>query len=248
MNCSPDLIEAYVDDELDAAQRAAIERHVAECPDCSAACAHLRDQKAGIRAAAPYHAAPPELREMVSHALRRAMANEHRPPRRDVFWRRLAIAASVLLAFSLAWNLRAVRSRTTEVTVADSVLAEHLRSLIGTHLVDVASSDQHTVKPWFAGKLDFSPTVKNLDSQGFPLEGGRVEYLTGRRIAALVYRRRQHVISLFVWPLGSASRSETRTSHNGYNLLQWTGGGMTYWAVSDVSAADLELFRKLYEQ
>src|SRR5439155_24246996 len=120
------------------------------------------------------------------------------------------------------------------------------RSLLGSRLVDVASSDQHTVKPWFAGKLDFSPAVRDLAGQGFPLAGGRLEYLSGRRVAALVYYRRQHVINLFTWPGGSSSVSETSTSLDGYNLLQWTDGSMTYWVVSDASSAELKIFRSLF--
>jgi anti-sigma factor RsiW len=127
--------------------------------------------------------------------------------------------------------------------MAEIVLNDHLSSLLGSHLLDVVSSDQHTVKPWFAGKLDFSPDVKDLAAQGFPLAGGRVDYLAGRRVAALVYHRRQHVINLFIWPGGSSAPSPTGITHNGYNLLHWTAGRMTFWAVSDVSSAELQDFR-----
>lgn len=248
MKCSPDLIEPYLDDELDAAQRAEVEQHVAECPECSEACTRLRHQKTDIRAAAPYFGAPAGLRESVQDALRRAAGKDTRQAGRDTFWRSLAIAACLLLAVSLAWNVWGLRSRTPETALAESVLADHLRSLLGTHLVDIASSDQHTVKPWFAGKLEYSPVVKDLSKDGFPLEGGRLEYLQGRRVAALVYRRRQHIINLFVWPAGADSQSESRMSKNGYNLLRWTSGTMTYWAVSDVSAGELDRLRQLYEQ
>ncbi len=248
MNCDADLLEPYLDEELDAAQRAAVDRHMAECADCSSAYARLREQKAGIRAAAPYYNADPEIHQSIRAALRDAARSEPTPIRRGSWWRPVAIAASILLAVSLSWNARNMLAPNSAGDLANRVLDDHLRSLIGTHLVDVLSSDQHTVKPWFAGKLDFSPTVKNLDSEGFPLEGGRVDYLDGRRVAALVYRRRQHIINLFVWPAPTSSARELRTSHNGYNLLHWTSGPMTYWAVSDVSATDLDRFRKLYEQ
>jgi len=124
-------------------------------------------------------------------------------------------------------------------------LDDHIRSLISGHLADVPSSDRHTVKPWFAGKLDFSPEVKDLGAEGFPLAGGRVEYIAGRRVAALVYQRRQHVIDLFTWP-ETSREGPLKISRNGYNALHWTARGMTYWAVSDVSAGDLEKLRELY--
>jgi len=152
----------------------------------------------------------------------------------------------LLLVASVAWNLAQLRPRSFQTDLAENVLSDHIRSLIGTRLVDVPSSDQHTVKPWFAGKLDFSPEVKDLEAQGFPLVGGRIEYLAGRRVAALVYHRRQHVITLFIWPDASSSGADAGISRNGYNLLHWTAGPMTYWAVSDVSTSDLEKFQSLY--
>src|SRR5579871_2742930 len=241
MNCSRERIEAYLDRELDGAQQAALEQHLAGCPDCAEAYTRLRRQQAGIQAAAPYFSVPPQLKQSIRGQLRRVERTDSvaLTPRR---W--LALAASVLLIVSVSLNVVQWRARAPESDLADSVLSDHLRSLIGTHLVDVASSDRHTVKPWFAGKLDFSPEVKDLSAQGFPLTGGRVEYLEHRRVAALVYHRRQHVINLFIWP-AEASGSEAVTSRNGYHLLHWTAGGMTYWAVSDVAASDLQNFRGL---
>jgi anti-sigma factor RsiW len=246
MNCSQHLIEAYMDQEIDASQRAALERHLAGCEECAATYARLLDQKADFRAAAPYYTAPPELHQSVRHALNRLVAEKAARPRREVPWRDWAIAASVLLVVSSVANFIQFRSRPAESNLAVSVFADHVRSLLGAGLVDVASSDQHTVKPWFAGKLDFSPVVKDLAANGFPLAGGRIEYLAGRRVAALVYRRRQHVINLFTWPAASRSTGETAIALNGYNLVHWTGGSMTYWAVSDVSVSELETFRNLF--
>lgn len=245
MNCSRDLIEAYLDDELNAAQHSAIEGHLATCPNCSETCARLRKQKASIKAAAPYYRPPPNLQRSVRDALRR-VGPEKAKPVSQVPWRWLTIAASLLLAVSVSWNVAQLHPRSSEAEVAENVLSDHIRSLIGTRLVDVPSSDQHTVKPWFAGKLDFSPEVKDLEAQGFPLVGGRIEYLAGRRVAALVYHRRQHVITLFIWPDASSSGVDASISRNGYNLLRWTADPMTYWAVSDVSVSDLEKFRDLY--
>jgi len=245
MNCSRDLIEGYLDDELDAAQHSAIEQHLAACPNCSETCARLRKQKASIKAAAPYYNPPPNLQQSVHEALRR-VETKKATQASEVPWRWLTIAASLLLVASVAWNLAQLRPRSFQTDLAENVLSDHIRSLIGTRLVDVPSSDQHTVKPWFAGKLDFSPEVKDLEAQGFPLVGGRIEYLAGRRVAALVYHRRQHVITLFIWPDASSSGADAGISRNGYNLLHWTAGPMTYWAVSDVSTSDLEKFQSLY--
>ncbi len=247
MTCSLDLIEAYLDEELDAAQHAAMEQHVTSCPSCSEAYARLRKQKAGIKAAAPYYNAPAELRRSIRNDLRRVAAHSAKPAGVEVPWRWLAIAASLLLVVSVSLNVVQLRPRAVESDLAESVLSDHLRSLLASHLVDVASSDQHTVKPWFAGKLDFSPDVNDFEAQGFPLAGGRIEYLAGRRVAALVYHRRQHVINLFVWPEASAASAQASISHNGYNLLHWTSGAMTYWAVSDASAAELQRFRSLFK-
>ena len=244
MNCSSDLLQAYLDDELDTAQRVAVEDHIGGCEHCSEIWGRMREQKSAIRAAAPYYAAPPDLRNSVRRALRAEVEAE--PPSRRVPWRALAVAASLLLAVSVTWNV--IQLGTRNSALADSVVSGHVRSLLASHLVDVPASDQHTVKPWFAGQLDFSPVVKDLGAEGFVLAGGRVDYLDGRRVAALVYRRRLHVINLFTWPAGGSAGGESRVSRDGYNAVHWTSGGMTYWAVSDVSAPELERLRQAYSQ
>lgn len=245
MNCSEYLLEAWLDDELDAPERAAVESHVEGCPACAAAYARLRAQRAHIQAEAHYHRAPAGLRESIQGALRQADA-----PVRETRWRALAIAASLLLAASAGWNVLQLRPRAEEAraaaALAGSVLDDHLRSLAAASLVDVPSSDRHTVKPWFAGKLDFSPEVKDLAADGFPLVGGRIDYLAGRRVAALVYRRRQHVVNLFTWPAAPADGGEKKAERDGYNLLHWTSGNMTYLAVSDVAPEELQKLRELY--
>lgn len=243
MNCSPDLIAAYLDGELDAAQHGAVEQHMAGCPACSEEYARLRGQKMKINAAAPYYNAPLDLRQSVRGALRSMDTDQAPPPVRDALWKWLAIAACLLLAVSVSWNF--LRPQQARDDLAENAISDHIRSLLGTHLMDVTSSDRHTVKPWFAGKLDFSPDVKDLAAQGFPLAGGRVDYLRGRRVAALIYYRRRHVINLFIWPAGS-SGAEASMSHNGYNVVHWTSGAMTYWAVSDVASAELQNFRSLF--
>jgi len=248
MTCSRELLERYLDGELDASTCAAVEQHLVDCGECSTACSDLREQRAAIHAAAPYFAAPPGFDRYVRAAIRGAAAPSSGRPLRPTPWRALALAASLLLAVSITWNLAQLHHRPAESDLSEAVLSNHVRSLLDDRLVDVPSSDRHTVKPWFAGRLDYSPLVKDLQSEGFILIGWRLEYLDGRRVAALVYRRRQHVINLYTWPAGPSPDRDQRVTHNGYNAIHWTGGGMVYWAVSDVAMADLERLHQLYEQ
>jgi len=245
VNCSPDLIEAYLDEELDPGLNASVEEHLLGCQACSETHSRLRAQKAGIRSAAPYYRAPARLERSIRDALRQAAAGETKPAESSIPWRALAIAATVLLAVSVSWNFR---PSPQNGLLAENVISDHIRSLIGTHLLDVPSTDQHTVKPWFNGKLDFSPEVKDFASQGFPLIGGRLDYLMNRPVAALVYGRRQHVINVFTWPGDQSLTAEGQFSRNGYNAVHWTRGPMTFWAVSDISATELTQFRNLYEK
>ena len=191
----------------------------------------------------PYYKAPPELRNRVQAALRRSQA------RRPAQWRPVAwltgIAAALVLA-SGGWFLGAQRRAADTELMA--VLDGHLRSLTPGHLADVASTEQHTVKPWFAGKLDFSPPVVDLAVEGFPLVGARVDVAGGRNVAALVYSRRSHVINVFVRPLSAHERALNRESaRRGYNVVSWATGGMQFDAVSDLNAQELAQFRNLLQ-
>ena len=205
----------------------ALAQHLRSCPSCIVG-AHAR-----------YYEAPAALEQKIRASLRREAAP-------NMPWRWIAIAASILLAVSAVWNFTLLRSRVApRQLLAENVLSAHLRSLNGTHLLDVPSTDQHTVKPWFAGKLDFSPPVKELD--GFPLLGGRIEYFEGHSAAALVYGRRAHIVNLFVWP-SAASTPESSQTRNGYQMRTWSAGGMTFWAVSDLNPAELGDFVALYRR
>lgn len=251
MNCelSQELMGQLLDEELDSALRSELREHLADCHSCLEAYARLQDQKADIRENAPHYEAPAVLAESVRAAVRREAASERATPKVHTAWRWAALAASVLLVVSLGWNLALVRSRTADRDIlAENLLSSHVRSLIGTHLLDVPSTDQHTVKPWFNGKVDFSPDVKDLASQGFPLIGGRVDYVAGRTVAVLVYHRRQHVINLFTWPTTADGDGMSPWSRQGFNLIHWEAGGLTYWAVSDISVAELREFQALYER
>jgi len=250
MRCasSRPLLELHLDGELSASESAEIQEHVENCAPCGGVYQRLEHLQSDIRIQATRHTAPPQLQQRIQAVLREAAASEAQ--RRPLRWNWMAVAASILLLASMAWNVVSLRSRDSAARdiLAQEVLSSHLRSLMGTHLLDVPSSDQHTVKPWFNGKLSFSPDVKDFSSQGFPLIGGRVEYIGERPVAALVYQRRQHFINLFTWPSSSASQSGySEMKRSGYNLVSWTEDGMTCWAVSDLQTGELEQFAQLYK-
>ena len=254
MKCASvrELIESYLDDELDPGVRVEIQDHLTSCSSCSQTHERLRELQKDVRAQAPYYDSPASLERRIHNAL--AQASKRESPIRNATgpsptWRWIAVAASVLLAVSLALNLRLFRSTHDDRDImAQNLVSSHVRSLIGTHLLDVPSSDQHSVKPWFNGKLDFAPDVKDLAGQGFPLVGGRIDYMADQPVAALIYKRRQHVINLFVWPSRSSVNNAEELSRNGYNLIHWDKAGMNYWAVSDLSLSELLQFRTLYKE
>jgi mycothiol system anti-sigma-R factor len=248
MTClsSQHSIEAYLDGELATSESAEVREHIDGCPSCAAIYRRLEQLRSDLRTQAPRYTAPAHLQQRIRIELRKAAKSE--APRRALPWNWLAVAASVLLCASLSWNFVLLRPRGAPDLLAQEVLSSHVRSLIGTHLVDVPSSDQHTVRPWFNGKLDFSPEVKDFASQGFRLVGGRVDYLGDRTVAALIYQRRQHFINLFTWPATSTAPSgHSEVKRNGYNILSWSQGGMNYWAVSDLQRGELDQFAQLYK-
>lgn len=243
------LIDAYVDRELAVDVSAEIEQHIETCAACRARSESRQALSAHLKNPALYVAAPDRLRRRIADAIaaESAPAARRQPARRQ--WMQLA-AASVAAA--------ALGSGTTYLSLApgvgpelaDEVVAGHLRSLqIESRLVDVPSSNEHTVKPWFDGKVDFAPPVVDLAADGFPLVGGRLDYADHRAIAALVYRHNQHIINLFVWPAGDGrAAGTTEEQRQGYNLVHWADGRMTYWAVSDLNAVDLKAFGGLVQK
>lgn len=241
MNCDDAraLVDACVDGELDLVRQMEIDAHVEGCPSCGRLYGARRTMQSALRTSGLYFHAPARLERRV-----RAAAGRH--PLFQVRWPGLAAAAAILvLAVSGALIFRS-RQAATDL-LAQEVVSSHVRSLLPGHLTDVVSSDQHTVKPWFAGKIDFSPPVVDLRDQGFPLVGGRLDYVGGRTVAALVYQRRQHVLNVFLWPSTAQSSREEGHAH-GYNLVHWSRGGMAGWAVSDLNTAELTQFVRLLEQ
>jgi anti-sigma factor RsiW len=236
------LIDAYIDGELEPGAASGLEAHTQACQRCADAVTERR-QLIDALADADRYAAPPLLRDSIA-----AVAGLSRPAHsRAPVWAWLSLAASVVLATATLW-LAAHRGANAplETALLHDAVSSHVRSLMAAHLADIATSDQHTVKPWFAGKLDFSPPVTDYASQGFPLTGGRLDYVGGRPVAAVVYARRAHVINLFVCPDAAAKPSPPEASNDrGFHAISWSDGAMRYSAVSDVAADELAAFVQL---
>jgi len=232
------LLQAYVDGELDPAATVELEAEIAANPALRAAHERMRALSAAIRDKADYHAAPAAL---VSR-IRASLPGEAAAPRRPARWLLPAgaFAATAVLAAALAisWQYAAPPER-----LEHDLLASHARATLGQRMIDVASSDQHTVKPWLSARLPFSPPVADFAKEGFPLLGGRVDYAGGRPVAVLVYQRRKHVVEAFVWPGSAPARSGT---HDGLNLESFSREGMTYWLVSDLEREELDELSRLF--
>src|SRR5882724_1299989 len=270
MNCeeTTKLMDGYLDGELDPITSQAIEQHLRECHNCDQAYKTQRSLICAIGNASPYYKAPSELRERIQSSLRKETTehplrngvrgaqvqfHKRQPEPRSILseipWNWLGLAAAIILAAIIVSNvLPRLQRPGNDQFLATQLIAGHVRSLMANHLTDVASSDQHTVKPWLDAKLDFAPPVVDLTGEGFPLVGGRLDYLDNRTVAALVYQRRKHFINLFVWP-GEAggTRPTLAMSHQGYQLLHWVNSDFNYWAVSDVNANDLQTFKQQFE-
>ena len=238
-----DLVHGYTDGELDLEKSLEIEQHLGACASCKVQYDHVRELGSAIRAHALYHAAPRTLRGRVAASLPRdAGAGARNPP-----WRWWGMAAGMLLSavLGLGLSLEFLHNDAKDRLLRE-VVAGHVRSLMANHLMDIASSDQHSVKPWIAGKLEFSPPVEDLSAQGFALAGGRLDYLNERDVMALVYRRHGHVINLFVWPDADGADSPLHSdSYRGYNLVHFSRAGMVFWAVSDLNAEELMAYAAL---
>jgi len=240
-----ELLHAYVDGELDLANTRETERHLQTCADCRGTERSIRELRSVLTSDAIAYRAPAHLRRNVRAALRREAKSARQTLSPWLMFATGAAFAAVILGFALFQTTRATRTN----AIVDQVVANHVRSLLAAQLVDVVSSDQHTVKPWFDGKIDFAPEVRDLSANGFPLVGGRLDYLEGKTVAALVYQRNKHPINLFVTPEPtSRSTSPTVVTRRGYNVFSWTNNGMKCWAVSDLNQAELREFTQLFER
>ena len=247
MSCQQthELIHGYLDGELDLVKSIEIEQHLAGCAACKQTYKGLRGLQAAVRNDAFRFAPPADLEKRLRSTVRREDKSEQRPVRLHWRWLAAATVCGAILVGVLSFTALFSRPSSDDL-LAQEVVSSHVRSLMAAHLADVVSTDQHTVKPWFDGKLDFSPRVEDFKQQGFALTGGRLDYIGNRPVAALVYMRRQHPINVFVWPATAApTMNEKAFERQGYNLIRWSNGGMTYWAVSDLNLAELQQFVQL---
>jgi mycothiol system anti-sigma-R factor len=239
------ILHGYLDGELDAARASEFERHLESCPECLAALEAQETLRSALQRAQLYETAPVALRRRIRANL--PAASRVKSGFQLFQLRLLAAAAAILLLAIVGWRMIPSFNQGDQSQVAEMVDA-HLRSLQAGHLTDVTSTDQHTVKPWFDGKLDFAPPVRDFATDGFPLQGGRLDVLRGRAVAALVYGRRKHVVNVFVWPSSEPDVAPRSGSKLGYQWVEWRKGGMEFYAVSDTSAPDLEQLQHLISQ
>ena len=244
MNCQNvrELLNGYVDGELDLVNHLDIERHLKTCPACAAECENYLSISSAMSDGDLYFRAPDGLRDRIAIALQPGAEAVEMTTSRSSIWRLIPVFATVAVAIILIFVFLQTGSSGDEM-LANEMVSSHVRSLMADHLFDVPSSDQHTVKPWFDGKIDFSPPVVDTAAQGFPLKGGRLDYAAGRPVAALVYQRHQHFINLFVYPsTGGPDSGYKMSERQGYNLVHWSRSGMTFWAVSDLNLNELQEF------
>ncbi len=247
------LIHALADGELDAGHAREVEAHVAGCPRCASEFAAIKQMKQVLAGTDLTFKAPSTLRERIEAALPPAQGSSvtpliTSPPSRRALLKGFAMGSAVS-ALAATGLIAIVLRNDEEQRIAAEIVSAHLRSLQAGHLTDVVSTDQHTVKPWFNGKLDVAPPVIDLTAQGFTLIGGRLDYVDGRAIGAVVYRRRQHVINLFVAQTSSTERQAARTETiQGFNIRRWRDHDLTYWAISDLNADELNEFGEKFER
>jgi anti-sigma factor RsiW len=242
------LIESYVDGELDAVHTVDIEQHLGDCSICAPRHQDVIELRSRIREEVPYFRASTDLQRRIMAIAREKRAETSRSQVPLWAWSG-AIAAVVLFALITVGLVRRASESSREQMITQEIVADHLRSLMANHLTDVTSTDQHNVKPWFNGKLDFAPPVNDFAPEGFPLIGGRLDYLAGRPVAALVYQRRLHPINLFVWAAPEKySEKATPQTRQGYSILLWERDGMTYCAISDLASDEMQTFAALLQK
>lgn len=246
-------LHSLVDGELDALNTVAVERHLESCEACRRELDQIRALRQVLGRAELRPPMPDAARAAVMVALAAEQARDTRPDRaakggallaqaRDHLRRWGFVPTFAALAAVVVLSFNPLRGDDLQ----QEILASHIRSMLASHLVDVETSDRHTVRPWFNGKIDFSPPVTDLVAQGFPLVGGRVDYFGGRVVAALVYRRNNHVLNLFIAPETDRFAHPVASNLDGYNFVSWSSGGLTFWAVSDATASEVGDFHALF--
>jgi mycothiol system anti-sigma-R factor len=242
-----DQLSPFLDDELDPVASREVSRHLESCPSCAAALDGQRRLSDSLRRDLEYHRAPDLLRARVVRDVRAAAGREaarSRPAAQLGRW--MSAAAAVIAVAGGTWMLAMMARDRGDDATAREVVSGHIRSMMANHLTDVASTDQHTVKPWFSGKLDFSPPVTDFAGAGYPLVGGRLDYLQGHSVAALVYMHRQHTINAFIWPMAGAHEElAPAVTQRGFHVIHGTHAGMAYWVVSDLNAEELATFSRM---
>ena len=265
------FLHGYLDGELDLVRSLEIEEHLKTCPDCAQELWNQQTLRKAFRSSNLYERAPAGLADRIrasiapeatTHAA--APAENARAAKKATVvplasaplsskraaWNWLAVAAAIVLMFTVTWRVvPGLSGRGNSDLLTQEIVSSHIRSLQPDHLFDVKSTDQHTVKPWFNGKLDFSPPVRDLAEEGYPLAGGRLDYVDHRAVAALVYQRRQHLINVFIWPEEKGTREALQMkSVQGYNMIPWEANGMYLCAVSDLNKGELEKFTELLQK
>jgi anti-sigma factor RsiW len=242
------LLHGYVDGEVDLVTAVRLEHHFQQCSACAQDLAQQQALRTALRTSALYHTPPEQLEARVRSALRPAGKPEVRSRAWSRRWPGL-VAASAIVAVILWSTVPNWLGSFPEDQLVQELIAGHVRSLMVDHLTDLSSSDSHTVKPWFEGKLSFSPQVIDLREQGFLLVGGRLDYLHDKPVAALVYQRRQHIINLYSWPAAPPSGAgEITVARQGYQLIHWSNGGMTYWVISNLNLRELQEFVRVVQR
>jgi anti-sigma factor RsiW len=253
MRCAEctELLSAYMDDELMRDEQQSVREHLATCADCAREEQALAVTSRRIKESLMRHSTPDVLKARIRNAL--AQDDAFTPPappppvRVRPRWPALAAAGLIVAIASSALTATLMQRSVARSTLADAIADSHIRSLMPGHLTDVVSTNQHQVKPWFNGRVDLSPAVPNLDSAGFPLAGGRVDYVDGRAVPVVTYTRRQHVINVYARPVDERS-SSSHESRNGFHMIEWQSGGLDYWVVSDLNSAELEQFIALFKR
>ena len=234
------LLDAYVDGELELTRQLDIEAHLAACPTCKKAAEAANNFRLSVRMNTRFYKAPPQLKATIRAALRKESGSQFGWVCR--FWRPLAATAGILvLGLSLAWAWFADTHHKDRELIVQAI-SDHSRSLLVDHMLDVTSSDQHTVKPWVTGKLDYTPPVADLAAVGYKLLGGRIDLLANRPVAAIVYQYQGHFINVFVWPAVSHAIDFNVQSQQGYSLCGWNKASLNYLIISELSPADMEKF------